>query len=481
MADRSQYYDAFLPSGAIEPPRFSPELNATFFNGSHHHLPRSVPDYYPHQAGATSQLRSPNQIPNRSPISPPLTRSASRDHGSAALIEHWRQYTERLRQQAQGERAHMMADRDRMEEIMAEERQLWDTERQSLKARVAELEDHLYTLMQASGQGLAYSSAPQTIPGCRRAHSRSGPTSPPVPQDSGRNPDGTPFYARVPEHPNRTFAASNNDGLRVDDISVPEETPLRVTAKALTSADFGVNSPNAHDVSNQEESVVGDSFDISHIDSTLDSVPIKVTAASPSFIQKVISPTKLSPRVSPPPRPEGCDAPEAVNIEPAAETEPAAALKPVFQVPEFRRLTMHAGHTPSHSITNLKELMESGSATPTQVEIHVQHQDPPTDPEDPEVADIEIDEDPALEGPLGLKNNPVRDEIFLSEVNKKLLGAISSGKTSPTALSPSCEDEDEDMLGRGTPVEKGGPEDIEGLPKLKIKQSMNFGRPFGAV
>jgi len=73
------------------------------------------------------------------------------------MIEDWRAYTKKIREQAEGERKHMAQDRDRIQEVQAEERALWDTERTTLMAsiteqnhRIAELEREVEKL-RASG------------------------------------------------------------------------------------------------------------------------------------------------------------------------------------------------------------------------------------------------------------------------------------------------------------------------------------------
>ena len=76
------------------------------------------------------------------------------------MIEDWRAYTKKIREQAEGERKHMAQDRDRIQEVQAEERALWDTERTTLMAsiteqnhRIAELEREVEKLRAGSLTG----------------------------------------------------------------------------------------------------------------------------------------------------------------------------------------------------------------------------------------------------------------------------------------------------------------------------------------
>jgi len=100
------------------------------YNPSPHYSNRSSPN-----PGGISF--SPSQRP---PISPPKTRPESAEESAAAMVENYRNYTATLRSQFEGERAHMAADRDRMCEVMEEERALWDEERKWLKQKIKELE-----------------------------------------------------------------------------------------------------------------------------------------------------------------------------------------------------------------------------------------------------------------------------------------------------------------------------------------------------
>lgn len=72
------------------------------------------------------------------------------------MIEDWRAYTKKLREQADGERKHMAADRERLQEVQADERALWDKERDALKMRIIEQEDRiaeLEALLERGGAG----------------------------------------------------------------------------------------------------------------------------------------------------------------------------------------------------------------------------------------------------------------------------------------------------------------------------------------
>jgi hypothetical protein len=353
----------------------------------------------------------------------------------------------------------MMADRARVEEVMAEERALWDRERDILKARIAELEG---LLEQRSGSGtfiprpLNHRQSSSNIGGQQaigftspgsNSVSVSGSIDRNVPQESGRNADGTPFYAPAPQNPSRTFEASETSDLRVDSITAPRESAIRVTSKELTSSDFGVQSPpSSHDLETIPETPT-ETIDISHIQPELEGVAIKASAVSPTFAAKVLSPAasnspaKLSPNIKPPPQ------------------DKTAKTLEVIHSPEDRRLTMHAGHTPNHSISKFDLL---GDQTPTQ-EHHEEATHPPYVDGPAEIAEDE-DGDRELSVPLGLTNDSTVDDPFLAALVEKLQEAKKSEGTSPNSESGASSREDK-----------------EDGPPLRLKPSFNFGRPLGSM
>ncbi|KAI9046954.1 hypothetical protein LZ554_009029 [Drepanopeziza brunnea f. sp. 'monogermtubi'] len=145
---------------------------------------------------------------------------------------------------------------------------------------------------------------------------------------------------------------------------------------------------------------------------------------------------------------------------------------------ENRRLTMHAGHTPNHSISKLHLLgegdAESGSATPTQ-EHHDENERmlaPPAHGEEEQHSEDDHG-DRELSHPLGLTNDPVANDEFLAELDEKLrvaktiadAGPSNEPESSPSLLSSPGDIEDD----RDEPL------------KLRLKPSCNFGKPLGEI
>jgi len=405
----------------------------------------------------------------------------------------------------------MEADRVRAEEVMAEERALWDKERTCYERRIAELESQLAAL---TGP-LSHKSPPQSMgpiptsdfpPTTSRSQapntgvtgkasksnsldSNSSPRT--VPQESGRNPDGSPFYAPVSHNPSRTFESAPGAELRVDSMSHPGETPLCVTSKELTQSDFVRTPVQGSEASTPERegSVVGDSIDISLIQPELEGVAIKSSAVSLTFAAKVLSPSgttmspsTFSPDIMPPARP-------VQSYDRRAPTSGRKKTLEIIKQPEGRRLTMHAGHTPNHSVISF-ELGDSGLTTP---KASVRNSESEVVVERVQV----LVEDPELKGPLGLTNDAPEDELFLAALTSKL-EEVAENAVSEMSEESVAEQEmnDAEMLktvlhaiGRGS---RCGFQEDEGcgltpgastddIPVLRLKQSTNFGRPLGSL
>jgi hypothetical protein len=403
----------------------------------------------------------------------------------------------------------MMADRARVEEIMAEERELWDKERDILKMRIVELEMEVESLRKGPG---GFISPPigqrERIQNHTQAHNPLSFTSPGsnavsvsgsidgasrvVPQESGRNADGSPFYAPAPRNPSRTFEPTEVTDLRVDTMVAVRESPIHVTSKELTPSDFGIHSPptTMSELETIPESVP-ESIDISHINPQLEGIPIKASAVTPAFAAHILSPqnrspyhspSKLSPNIKPPARPNNENhSPHKGerSLSPLSrDSNGKADIGALMVEPENKRLVMHAGHTPNHSITNLTALLNgSGSATPTQVntesQVHAHVHRPQCAHFDGQ--DEALDEDVELSGPLGLTNDLSLDSSFLAQLTEKLNEAKKSEGVSPSSESTSSLRSNDSKRGR-VPAQ----EDVEG-PLLRLKPSINFGRPMGSM
>lgn len=387
---------------------------------------------------------------------------------------------------------------------MAEERALWEQERKYLNGRIVDLEAELELMKKSPGGSFLslkeriHSQSQQNAlsfasPGSNAisvSGSIDGSSSRFVPQESGRNADGSPFYAPAPRNPSRTFEVNEISALRVDTISAARETPIRVTSKELTPSDFGVQSPptTATELETIPE-LLPESIDISHILPGGDGIQIKASAVLPEFVAKVLSPqthspAKLSPNIRPLVRdvgqtlsPHARDNLSPLSRDTDGKVVEKADVGTVISAPENKRLTMHAGHTPNHSISKLDFLTaESGSATPTQVHTESQpHVHRPTCSKFDGADDLDGDRE--LTGPLGLTNERGTDDIFFAKLVEKLAEVEKSEGVSPSSESTSSLRSDMEEKER----ESAHQEEEKDLPLLKLKPSLNFGRPMGSL
>lgn len=194
--------------------------------------------------------------------------------------------------------------------------------------------------------------------------------------------------------------------------------------------------------------------------------------------------------------------------------------------PEHRRLTMHAGHTPNHSMsfsqiptlesTTTNTAGSTGTSTPTSLDDPKMAQTdkaqdqsnpaviPDADQESHEVPGLYYDaaiseeailepsdDDPVLKGPLCLRNRPAADEVFLRRLSDKL-EAVKATDATPSVLNePGMPENARKHLTDLEPTLSTVPtndshvedrlEDVEEEIPLKLKKSSNFGQPLGQV
>lgn len=297
-------------------------------------------------------------------------------------------------------------------------------------------------------------------------------------------------------------------------------------------------------------------IDVQEIDPKLEGIPIKATAVQKS----TFDPISNQPDKVPSPSGAGAPAPVASAHNDGQHKQKAEVstrerfrfdrrrsgitplvpskdqTKQILATDETRRLTMHAGHTPNHSLSLFPTMTatESSSAgarsqetTPTawaSSGFADQHEE--TDPSDDcdgnprnlkenvddhnDQLDGGIDEDleaylePSddvpLKGPLMIKNIPAQDEIFWEKVNQRL-DPISRGQDALPKVLQSPEHEaphnpleaNQQTFG---PVRKpdnesavvesddeagDGKATVEPDVPLKFRSTSNFGAPFGIV
>lgn len=563
------------------PSIFPPQTNDLLplgFSSSSGHLPPSINRYlssptktptqqYHHQqqqlhipqsASSPSRLY-PDTLPNGSSA---LYRSVSADATNApahahaipnhALVQRLAQQNALIREAWEAERNYLEANRRRAEEVYQEERvimeevrEAWENEKaallrenQTLKERIQRLEGENATLRAVASQGVQATGVMSPLAsqrdGSTDASVESGPAhhslSPqqaiaPV-ADPSSLPPGLDGAARRPHH-----ALAHGGGSRATSPKgQPESSPFipldpRMQPQTQHPKDFLKETYES-----EENTETIPTIDIQEVDPKLEGIALKATAVQRYTFGES---NKSSPATSPP---TSSDPAHNRRQELPKRHSSKDQTIQVMQAEESRRLTMHAGHTPNHSLSLFPTMSvadSTGAATqeddtaPVQSAPPEKNEEPQPDaeergkgkeeetieepqpepvdpvfgPEDPE-EQLEPTDDVTLKGPLMIKNIPAQDDIFWDQVNKKL-EPISQGQDSlPTVMRPCLTEEDaESSVGpphvsqhvavggdahhdpRSTLEDQdenvAGKKDVEGDVPLKLRSTTNFGAPFG--
>ncbi|RDA91429.1 hypothetical protein CP533_6260 [Ophiocordyceps camponoti-saundersi (nom. inval.)] len=206
----------------------------------------------------------------------------------------------------------------------------------------------------------------------------------------------------------------------------------------------------------------------------------------------------------------------------------------VLAVEESRRLTMHAGHTPNHSLSLLPTMTAAGGDSDGGRSTHGTDarqdadacagdqdatlesgpvpardvQEPPKEDQDGDDEDeddgdegfLDPCDDAPLKGPLMIKNIPAQDDLFFAQLDQRLEFVISGGQDAlPSVLrAPSPAGQ---PMGSHPPAPSGPPrlawdgapdaedevkdghegEDVEPDVPLRLRSTVNFGAPFGST
>ncbi|KAI1755795.1 hypothetical protein F4782DRAFT_487022 [Xylaria castorea] len=437
---------------------------------------------------------------------------------TATLFHRREEYSRKLQENWQAERAHLEASRARAEEMFREERDMMDEERllwteqktkleneildwkqrtATVEAEVAKLVKLLGNKHNAPGKiGAFIDGTVENIPGNRRL--------------GGSDCPGTVGLSTSAFH-------TPSDGISPSSLpfgkgfTIPESNPFVPLDPRMQSA-----SPN-NTAARQEERVP--SIDINEVIPGLEGVRLRAPAVQkPTFYDgKPSSPKGAQAKGSPSNMGKGL-------AEPQLKASPAVRVQAALLAPVHRRLTMHAGHTPNHSVsfsqiptlesTTTNTAGSTGTSTPTspddlkmaQVDKARDQSNPAVIPDVyqesygapelyydnalPEEAILEpSDDDPTLKGPLCLKNRPAADEAFLRRLSDKL-EEVKATDATPSVLSEPeiSQDAGERLTDLGATVStvptndshlEDGLEDVEEDVPLKLKKSSNFGQPLG--
>ncbi|KAK0663952.1 hypothetical protein QBC41DRAFT_22723 [Cercophora samala] len=438
----------------------------------------------------------------------------------------------RIREAWEAERKYMEANRERAEEVYKEERALmeeeraeWETEKAHLLKEIERLQGQLSggagnmlsprngnimsnmsSFSSASGLrgGAAWEASPESMKSSHSSQSN-GPVGHKNlavfhPASLGGSPGPALKHSSLPQ----LRTASN----------VLEPLPERISIGHIPSSGL---SPISATASETDGSTPVPVVDIQEIIPELEGIPLKAPA-----IQK--------PTFTDGPSMEGSNAssrsssPQNSSDEAKAPRVGKVKTLQVLAAHESARLTMHAGHTPSHSLSLLTTVASSGAATATSsgdstptiqqgdgafgqveavvqveqqaIEIAQQTIDADSVDDHPEQVYEPSEGDLRLKGPLMVRNMPAHDEIFFRRLSDKLEEVAQDREASLPAVLKDADSSEEaksqaaapasDMSEASSTTEKdnsstknGDDEEDFEIP-LKIKKSNNFGAPFGS-
>ncbi|KAI1423859.1 hypothetical protein F5Y12DRAFT_502355 [Xylaria sp. FL1777] len=473
--------------------------------GSQHLSPEHRSLSPPTKGASSSSILSPSIDPTNPGAMSPFEHLSP--HATATLLQRREEYSRRLQESWQAERAHLEASRARAEEMFREERAIMDEERLIWAEQRSGLENEITKWKQskeaADAEVIKLTKLLKT-------------TSSRVTQFGG-NLDGTVRETKIGSA--STTSRTPSDGRSPSSLppgrvsTIPESNPFLPLDPRMQ-----IVSPKTLATYKERERVP--SIEINEIMPGLEGVRLRAPAVQKSTFndEKSPSPTDALSKESPSELKK--DSPESQS-----KVSHVVMTQEALKAPEHHRLTMHAGHTPNHSIS-FSELPtvdstagntagSTGTSTPTSLnELKLTRVDEVQDqsagaimsdsnPENDateslydgvamsEQATLEpSDDDPALKGPLCLKNRPAADEIFLRRLSDKL-EEVKATEATPSVLNESIISEPaEDLmelkaiLSTGEDADDSHPDDAldveEDIP-LKLKTSNNFGQPLGHI
>ena len=454
-------------------------------------------------------------------ISSPSNASES---SQAQIIRRLVQQNSRLREAWEAERKYLEANRERAEEVykeeqalMEEEREAWEAERTALLQEIQRLRQQVVLLSGSITQSVrndSYVSSPTTLPTGARGDvvGFSWDNTKPSQSPQGRLPPLS--GSDVPSNRNGLSSPLSSlqqaGGARQDQPMLNGMSVLTLKGPRTSTPDFLKPSTTLENDSGPVPVV-----DVHEIDPELEGIRIKAAAVKkPTFADHVGESDSGASKSS--------DPPATTSEQPRSVRTSNPQTLEVLAAKESDRLTMHAGHTPNHSLSSVATVTSSATATatvnggdstpaaqlagdmivrraavsseeagdtpePAQSTAQVEHASQSSDHDlhdiEPEPL-FEPEEDRPLRGPLMVRNMPAHDEIFFQKLADKLEEVSKDDKAALPAVLKSSADshEQQQKLSDGVDKDSGGTESVEESEvPLKFKNCLNFGAPFGAI
>lgn len=379
----------------------------------------------------------------REPVDMYTVRNARSHNPGTELPLDFAAYIERSRAALESQRVSFERERA----AFAQERRLWDTERVILKSRIAELEGS------ADKNGRKYGGGFVNFPQTR------GSTFPPSFTGGVLPPGGgTDRLDGVTNEPHHVWEGP-----------IPKSRPTRVFSDELEGQDISPKDQgNGDDNRSSLDSAFSQKYHgigapISNIDGSLDGIRLKSSRLRPNFVAEAVSESQES------------------SLESAFAQKPNPVENPGHEIslpnlgPPEENLTKDAGHTPIAHIASESDISDQASNSSNdnaEEEIPLAPQTTVSLPDEQSysyLVEDEPDDDPALTGPLGLRNNETADNAFLNELDQRLLDEAKGILSGPA----SSETKDEETDSRRSDLEE--PE-----PEIRFRRTTNFGTAFGS-
>ncbi|KAL2180730.1 uncharacterized protein P884DRAFT_274636 [Thermothelomyces heterothallicus CBS 202.75] len=448
--------------------------------------------------------------------SPGCPRSISADSVAPTcrdqLVQRLLRQKARLLEAWEAERKYLEANRERAEEVYKEERALMEEERAEWEAEKAILLAEIERL--GGVNPLASTSA---RPWSRNLLTGYGGYGGARGASRVASPNSTQRITRngAPTHSNGTSTIPPPMVGRAPDLASPRSP----NGPSAPTKDFLNPDKGSADAANPVPIV-----DVMEIDPELEGIRIKATSVKKPTFTDTGSRNGSKPSSQSGSPPSGSDQ----SKSPRAKKEQTLQ---VLEAEEAERLTMHAGHTPNHSLSTLATVVSSGTATATSnggrstpttnlaphdggaAEPGASTDAQPLADDHPEPL-FDPSEDRELKGPLMVRNMPAHDEIFFQKLNDKLEEVSKDGVAALPAVlkedpdlaeeaeQPAAEQRPEtqaaeaqakimpgsgsdtgsEAASRTSPKSSDGDDDeeLDDVP-LKLKKRMNFGAPFGEI
>ncbi|KIV85146.1 hypothetical protein PV11_00878 [Exophiala sideris] len=371
----------------------------------------------------------------------------------------------------------------RLRESHESERKAWDIERTALKARIGELERKISRSKDPKRRSSNDSSG--TNLHAFRADFKSITTAGHTRTRSNSESDRAhpPVWAGPENHPPATRVFSHEeDGAHLPVISENEALPPLSKEISPTAQIKVENVP----------------VPIEQVDKTLDGITLKSAALTSTFDTGITSPQFASPAHTPSPQPRR--APDGL-----LQVDVNTLLSPLDE-----KLKRYAGHTPmifdgtlssGNTSTNILTPRQEKPIAPAPTKrpplrpaensdsyfsFTSAAKDPIDLPKEPLLESAEAQpepehetrDDPALQGPLMLDSSAKSEaaNAFLEKVDAKLSEEAAHRSRYDSVVSEEGQEQKSTDVSENAPAREAADDD---MPKLKIKNSMNFGSAWG--